>query len=208
VIAYVAGTVTALDPGSAVVEVGGIGISVQCTPATIAGLRIGSTANVPTALVVREDSMTLFGFATVDERDVFALLQTASGVGPKVAQAMLAVHDPDSIRRAVADEDLAALMQVSGIGKKGAQRIVLELKDRLGPPIGQRSAAGSGRRSDDAAWRDQVRDALVGLGWSTREAEDAVAAVAADRADVVDLTDEAPDVPALMRAALQTLSRS
>src|ERR1700692_1451443 len=107
---------------------------VQCTPGTLATLTLGESARVATSLVVREDSLTLFGFVSDDERNVFELLQTASGVGPRLALAMLAVHAPDALRRAVATEDLDALILVPGIGKKGAQRIVLEMKDRLGPP--------------------------------------------------------------------------
>jgi holliday junction DNA helicase RuvA len=208
-IAFVSGRVAALSPGAAVVEVGGVGMSVQCTPGTLSRLRLGESALVPTSLVVREDSLTLFGFADDDERDTFELLQTASGVGPKVAQAMLAVHTPDDLRRAVAAEDLAALMKVSGVGKKGAQRIVLELKDRLGPPLAATSSTAPGVPSTTTeAWRDQVRDGLVGLGWGLREAEDAVEIVASDRAaDGSVGADPAPDVAALMRAALRTLSR-
>lgn len=213
-IAYLSGRVAAVGPDLAVIDVGGVGYAVQCTPGTLATLRPGEQARVPTSLVVREESMTLFGFADDDERDVFELLQTASGVGPKVAQAMLAVHDPDALRAAVAGEDLAALMLVPGIGKKGAQRIVLELKDRLGParsPGTPTRAAGAAGVAAEP-WRDQVRDGLVSLGWSAREAEDAVAAVAAERSgqgDVVDLTAAGaePDVAALMRAALRMLSR-
>src|SRR5690606_36022302 len=135
VIANVTGTVTAVTPNSAVVEVGGVGLSLQCTPGTLAGLRLGEQARLATALVVRGDSLSLYGFADDDERVVFELLQTASGVGPRLAQAMLAVYPPDELRRAVASEDVAALTKVPGVGKKGAQRIVLELRDRLGAPV-------------------------------------------------------------------------
>ena len=215
-IAYLSGRVAAVLPGEVVVDVGGVGYAVQCTPGTLARLQPGASARVPTSLVVREDSMTLFGFADDDERDLFLLLQTASGVGPKVAQAMLAVHSPDQLRHAIATENLAALTQVSGIGRKGAQRIVLELKDRIGPAPAPESASASVTAAANEPWRAQVRDGLVGLGWSAREAEDAVAVVAADLAadsgSVIDLTasaaDGGPDVAALMRAALRTLSRS
>ena len=105
-IAFVAGRVASLAPDAAVVEVGGIGLTVQCTPGTLAGLRLGELAKLPTALIVREDSLSLYGFADEDERVVFELLQTASGVGPRLAQAMLAMHSPDALRRAVATEDL------------------------------------------------------------------------------------------------------
>src|SRR5579875_2693381 len=133
-IAHLDGTVSAVAPDGAVIDVGGVGLLVQCTPGTLAGLRPGEGARVATALVVREDALTVYGFATDDERNTFELLQTASGVGPRLALAMLAVFSPDQLRRAVAAEDVAALTSVPGIGRKGAQRIVLELAGRLGVP--------------------------------------------------------------------------
>src|SRR3954447_9590032 len=135
-IAYVAGRVTALAPEQAVVEVGGVGLAVQCTPGTLATLRIGQAAQLATWLIVREDSLTLYGFVDDDERQVFELLQTATGVGPRLAQAMLAAPSPDARRRGVATAAEKALIAVPGIGKKGAQKLLLELKDRLGEPIG------------------------------------------------------------------------
>jgi Holliday junction DNA helicase RuvA len=206
VIAFVSGRVAALAPDGAVVEVGGVGLTVQCTPGTLAALRIGDQAHLPTSLVVREESLTLYGFADEDERVVFELLQTASGVGPRLAQAMLAVHDPDTLRPAVASEDLAALVQVPGIGRKGAQRIVLELKDRLGAVRGSTSMA---RRSGPvhAGWRDQLHGALLGLGWSGREADEGVAS-AAPYAEEATAAGDAPDVGALLKVALRSLSRA
>nr|EIF88720.1 Holliday junction DNA helicase RuvA [Streptomyces tsukubensis NRRL18488] len=133
-IASVRGQVAALAPTTAVIEVGGVGMAVQCTPDTLARLRVGEEAALATSLVVREDSLTLYGFADEDERQVFELLQTASGVGPRLAQAMLAVHSPDALRVAVATGDEKALIAVPGIGKRGAQKLLLELKDRLGAP--------------------------------------------------------------------------
>jgi holliday junction DNA helicase RuvA len=199
VIAYVAGRVTALAPEQAVVDVGGVGLAVQCTPGTLARLRVGQPAQLATSMIVREDSLTLYGFADEDERQVFELLQTASGVGPRLAQAALAVLAPDALRRAVATEDLVTLMTVPGIGRKGAQRIVLELKDRLGSPVGiVLPAAGSASSRSD--WRGQVHAGLLGLGWSAREADEAVAAVA-------DEAGQTPDVAALLRSALRALSR-
>jgi Holliday junction DNA helicase RuvA len=195
-IAFVRGTVAAVGLDSVVVDVAGVGLQLHCTPGTLARLRPGAEATVSSALVVREDSLTLFGFADDDERTLFELLQTASGVGPKLAQAMLAVHPPDELRRAVRDEDVRALTAVPGIGQKGAQRIILELKDRLGPPTGPSRT----RSPAQPAWRDQVRSGLVGLGWSPRDADQAVDRVAPEDGDV-------PDVAALLRAALQTLSR-
>ena len=131
-IAHVRGPVAAVTLTSAVIDVGGVGMQVMCTPSTIASLRIGHEVQLSTSMVVREDSLTIFGFASTDERDMFELVQTASGVGPKVAQAMLAVLDPDRLRQAIGQSDLATLTSVPGIGRKGAERIVVELKDRVG----------------------------------------------------------------------------
>jgi Holliday junction DNA helicase RuvA len=204
VIAYVRGEVTDTTPAAAVVDVGGVGLLVQCTPGTLATLRVGRTARVSTSMVVREDSLTLFGFVDDDERDVFELVQTASGVGPRLAQAILAVHGPDDLRRAVLAEDLVALTKVPGIGRKGAQRIVLELKDRIGAPTG--SSSGTPRVAAPAAdsWRTQVHGALVGLGWSSREADQAVDTVSAEASPDAGVE----QVPTLLRSALQTLSKS
>ncbi|MFI9258003.1 Holliday junction branch migration protein RuvA [Streptomyces sioyaensis] len=204
-IAFVSGPVAALAPDTAVVEVGGIGMAVQCTPDTLSTLRIGQQAKLATSLVVREDSLTLYGFADDDERQTFELLQTASGVGPRLAQAMLAVHSPDALRRAVATGDEKALTAVPGIGKKGAQKLLLELKDRLGEPVGVgRAGVGS---AVTAGWRDQLHAALIGLGYATREADEAVAAVA-PQAEAAVADGAAPQVPQLLRAALQSLNRA
>ncbi|MFD5698808.1 Holliday junction branch migration protein RuvA [Streptomyces lasiicapitis] len=200
-IAFVSGPVAALAPDSAVVEVGGIGMAVQCTPDTLSGLRIGQQTKLATSLVVREDSLTLYGFADDDERQTFELLQTASGVGPRLAQAMLAVHRPDALRRAVATADEKALTAVPGIGKKGAQKLLLELKDRLGAPLGTGGPAiGTAVTS---GWRDQLHAALIGLGYATREADEAVTAVT-PQAEAM----ESPQVGRLLKAALQTLNRT
>ena len=167
------------------------------TPGTLATLRPGEHAQVATSLVVREDSLTLYGFGSDDERNVFELLQTASGIGPRLAQAVLGVLAPDDVRRAVSQEDLTTLTRVPGIGRKGAERMVLELRDRLGPPLGSAAGVGSPVGAD---WRAQVHAGLLGLGWSSREAEEAVTAVAPDAG-------EDPDVSRLLRAALRTLRR-
>jgi Holliday junction DNA helicase RuvA len=199
-IAFVRGPVAAVTLSSAVVEVGGIGLEVICTPGTLASLRTGHEATLPTSMVVREDSLTLFGFLDEDEKTCFELLQTASGVGPKLAQAMLAVLAPDDLRTAVATEDVKTLTRVPGIGQKGAQRIILELRDRLGAPTGA-GAGGSAPVAPAAAWRAQVHEGLVGLGWSAKEADKAVDGVAGDAGPD-------PDVAALLRSALQLLRRS
>ncbi|MCK2216713.1 Holliday junction branch migration protein RuvA [Actinomadura sp. ATCC 31491] len=203
-IASVAGKVTAIAPDAAVIEVGGIGVLTHCAPATLALLRVGEETRLATSLVVREESLTLYGFATDDERAVFELLQTASGVGPKLALAMLAVHSPNALRVAVASADLKALTQVPGIGQKGAQRIVLELKDRLGTPEETVNAALNGERRT-AVWREQVHSGLVGLGYSGKDADEAIAAV--EPIADADLTaGRQPQVAALLKAALRSLS--
>ncbi|WFB06572.1 Holliday junction branch migration protein RuvA [Streptomyces sp. LX-29] len=204
-IAFVSGPVAALAPTTAVIEVGGVGMAVQCAPGTLSTLRVGEPARLATSLVVREDSLTLYGFADDDERQVFELLQTASGVGPRLAQAMLAVHSPDALRRAVAGGDEKALTAVPGIGKKGAQKLLLELKDRLGDPVG--SAPRRAAAPAAAAWSDQLHAALTGLGYPPREADDAVAAVT-PQAEAAVAAGDRPQVAQLLRAALQTLNRA
>jgi Holliday junction DNA helicase RuvA len=212
-IASVSGRVAAVSPDGAVVEVGGVGLAVQCTPGTIARLQVGEQARLSTSLVVREDSLTLYGFADDDERQLFELLQTANGVGPRLAQAVLAIHPPREVRRAVAMGDLKALQQVPGIGKKGAERLVLELRDRLGAPTGDTSLdagavpAGAGPITPVAPWRDQLSAAIVGLGWTGRDADAALTALAPVADEQLTVTG-AVDVAVLLRQALQLLGRS
>ncbi len=203
-IAFVSGPVAALAPTTAVIEVGGVGMALQCTPNTLSALRIGQEAKLATSLVVREDSLTLYGFADDDERQVFELLQTASGVGPRLAQAMLAVHTPDALRVAVATGDEKALTAVPGIGKKGAQKLLLELKDRLGEPLGAHIGKQGIGTAVSSSWRDQLHGALIGLGYATREADEAVAAVAPQ----AEASAGEPVVGQLLKAALQSLNRT
>jgi holliday junction DNA helicase RuvA len=199
-IASVRGVVAAIAPDSAVIEVGGVGLQVQCAPGTLAGLKLGGEARLATSMVVREDSLTLYGFADDDEKQLFELLQTASGVGPRLAQAVLAVHHPDAVRRAISGADLVALTKVPGIGKKGAERMVLELRDRIGP-VGVLGAAATGAPRP-ADWQDQVRQGVLALGWTSTQADQAVAAVAEG------LDGEVPPVPTLLRQAIRLLGRT
>lgn len=210
-IASVHGRVAAVSPDGAVVEVGGVGLAVQCTPGTIARLQVGENARLATSLVVREDSLTLYGFADDDERQLFELLQTANGVGPRLAQAVLAIHPPREVRRAVSTADVKALMQVPGIGRKGAERLVLELRDRLGATTTDTAldggpAAGLPAVTPVAPWRDQLAAALVGLGWSAREADAAIAELA-PLADEQLAATGSVEVAVLLRAALRLLGR-
>ena len=196
-IAFVRGQVASVSLTSAVLEVGGVGLELACTPNTLANLRVGAEATLPTSLVVREDHWTLFGFTDEDEKSTFELVQTASGVGPKLAQAMVAVLGPDRLRAAITSDDVKTLTHVPGIGQKGAQRIILELKDRIGPAL---ATTVPDRRAEDH-WRGQVHQGLVGLGWSAKEADAAVDAVS-------EQAGSQPDVGALLRAALRSLSRA
>ncbi|MCC2592997.1 Holliday junction branch migration protein RuvA [Tessaracoccus sp. OS52] len=203
-IAQLTGTVLQAGATSTVLDVGGIGYLVQTTPSTAAAMRPGERAVVHTSLVVREDSLTLYGFQDSGERDAFELVQSASGVGPRLAAAIVSVLSPADIRRAVLSEDLARLCTVPGIGRKGAQKLVIELKDKV---LLLSDGAGVGSdappvQAGGQLWREQVSDGLQSLGWSARDA-----AAACD--NVAHLVDEDPDlaIGTLMRAALNSLAR-
>jgi Holliday junction DNA helicase RuvA len=206
VIAHLTGTVAGIRLDSAVLDVNGVGYLVHATPGTLGTLRHGATVTLFTSLVVREDPMTVFGFADDDERAVFETVQSVSGVGPRLALAMLAVHSPEALRAAVAGEDLKALERVPGIGRKSAQRIVLELSGKLGAPVGTgaAAAAGPGAGSPDAR-RDEVVAALVGLGWTQKVAEEAVDAVASDAEGDATSGTPSEQLASTLRAALRLL---
>jgi Holliday junction DNA helicase RuvA len=186
----------------AVIDVGGVGLHVLCAPRTLAELGPGAPCRVATALVVREDSLTLFGFADEEEREVFDLLQSVTGIGPRTAQAILAVLTVEQLRVAVAADDLSTLSKPPGIGRKGAARIALELKDRLGAPA---AAAASSVTSDQ--WSGPVVDGLVALGWPVRDARAAVEAIRGE-AEATIAQGRTPSVPMLLRQALRHLDRA
>ncbi|MBL8927985.1 MAG: Holliday junction branch migration protein RuvA [Pseudonocardia sp.] len=194
-IAAVRGEVLEIGLDHAVVDVGGVGLAVHATPATLAGLRRGDQARLATSLVVREDSLTLFGFADAEERELFTLLQTVSGVGPRLALATLAVLDPDALRRALADGEVTALTRVPGIGRKGAERMVLELRDKVVAPAAAPSAPAAA-----GGLRGQVVEALLGLGFPAKSAEQAVDAVLAENG--------VTEASTALRAALSRLGRA
>jgi Holliday junction DNA helicase RuvA len=202
VISSVRGEVLSLGLDHAVVEVGGVGLAVQATPSTLARLRRGQPARLETALVVREDSLTLFGFADAAEREMFLLLQTVSGVGPRVALATLAVLDPQSLSVALADGNLTTLMSVPGIGRKGAERLVVELRDKVAPTSPADAGEDEVLASPVAAGtlRDQVVEALVGLGFAAKPAEKAVDEVLGGSSAA-----GSSDSSAVLRAALTRL---
>lgn len=197
-IATISGPVLEIRIDSLVIGVGGIGMAVQCSPDTIALATITEPVTLYTSLIVREDSLTLFGFRDADSRELFELLQNVSGVGPRLAFGILATLPPAQLRQAIGNEDLGALKKVPGVGAKGAARLVLELKDRIGL-----TATGTTSSSPTApSWQGQVHGALVGLGWSIREADVAISALA-ENPHV-----ESTSVAELLRSALQSLGRN
>ena len=199
-IASLRGNVLEVSLTGAVIEVGGVGVAFQATPATLAGLRTGQ-GFVHTELVVREDSLTLFGFADADERHCFRVLLGAKGVGAKLALAVLAVHTPDALRRAVAGQDVAALKRVPGLGPKGAQRVMIDVGDRLGAPAGEEPAPAAAPATGAGQPNPDVVGALVQLGWNEAIASRAVAAVEMERSE----QGAEPSVPELLRASLRRL---
>ena len=180
-ISSVRGRVAHVGLDHVVVEVGGVGMLVHTTPATAGTCRRGVEASLSTSLVVREDSLTLFGFGAAAERDMFETLQTVSGVGPRLALAMLSVMGPDELAAALSTGDSKALTAIPGIGAKSAERLVLELRDKVGAVSGGSHGAprGTGGQPAGEPWRGQVTEALVGLGWSAKQAGDAVERVSA-----------------------------
>ncbi len=200
-IASVRGPVAHVGLDHVVVEVGGVGMLVHTTPATASACHRGSEASLATSLVVREDSLTLFGFSAAAERDMFETLQTVSGVGPRLALAMLSVMGPDQLAVALSSGDTKALTTIPGIGAKSAERLVLELRDKVGAVRGAGASPAGGSPAGPVGrepWRGQVTEALVGLGWSAKQAGDAVERVAASApADA--------DIAAYLRLALREL---
>ncbi|MCF6386136.1 Holliday junction branch migration protein RuvA [Mycobacterium sp. MBM] len=194
-IASVRGEIIEIALDHAVVEAAGVGYKVMATPSTLSTLRRGEQARLITAMIVREDSMTLYGFADGESRDLFSTLLGVSGVGPKIALATLAVYDAPSLRQALADGDITALTRVPGIGKRGAERMVLELRDKIGAvPGGGGAATASGH-----AVRMPVVEALVGLGFAAKQAEEATDKVLAD--------DPNATTSSALRAALSMLGK-
>ncbi|WP_323961683.1 Holliday junction branch migration protein RuvA [Arthrobacter sp. JZ12] len=196
-ISSLTGTVSHVGLHSAVIDVNGFGMQVQATPQTLSGLHVGAQATVSTALIVREDSMTLFGFAGPEEREVFETLLGVSGVGPRLALAVLAVHTPEAIRIAASSGDDKAFSKVPGIGPKGARRIVLELADKL-VPLESGSPATPGN-----AWQGQVLAAMMGLGWSEKDAGAAIDAAIKESPE----TAASGDVGSILKLTLRRLGQ-
>ncbi|MGH3793339.1 MAG: Holliday junction branch migration protein RuvA [Pseudonocardiaceae bacterium] len=203
-ISSVRGEVLSIGLDHVVVEVGGVGLAVHAVPATLATLRRGAQARLATSLVVREDSLTLYGFVDAEARELFVLLQTVSGVGPRLALATLAVLEPEALRCALAEGSLAVLTQVPGIGRKGAERLVVELRDKVGALV----HASSGPVRGGGAVRTQVVEALVGLGFVARQAEQAVEAVLAESKGSEGFEADATDTSQVLRSALTRLGHN
>ncbi len=201
-IAHLTGTVSQIGGTWVVLDLGGFGVRALATPATVASVTVGEPTTLHTSLVVREDSLTLYGFTDADERDAFELVQSASGIGPKLAQAVVSVLPPDDLRAAIMTENLVALTKVPGIGRKGAQKMVIELKDKVNAlgAIPDLSAAAPRVAADE--WREQVASGLESLGWSAKDAAAAVEGVAP-----LWEQDPALGIGELMRAALRSLAR-
>ncbi len=190
------GPVLEIRLDSLVVVIGGVGMTVMCSPDTISQARIDQEITLFTSLIVREDSLTLFGFTNSENREMFEVVQGVSGFGPKLAFTILSSLPADELRNAIGNEDLARLKQTPGVGAKGAQRLVLELKDRIGIPT-----SGAKRSSSkEAQWQVQVEQGLLGLGWSPRDAQRAITAVIEEGVTDSQLT------PELLRRALQILA--
>lgn len=185
-ISLLTGSVRSITNDRLIVEVGGFGLSVLVNPQTSAQLTLGSQVQLFTSLVVREDSLTLFGFITDESRSLFELVQTVSGIGPKVALSILGALTPEDLGRAISQEDVGAIEKVPGIGRKGAQRLILELKGKLSDFSGQQQYRGH-----QPAWREQLSSALVSLGFSPKESDSAisnvVSALLADGKDAAEL---------------------
>lgn len=193
---------TILDAGAAdfVIDCGGVGYGCHTTPSTAASLRVGEPATVYTSLVVREDSQSLYGFASAADRDVFELVRSASGVGPRLAVSILSVLSATELRDAILTEDLSRLVSVPGIGKKSAQKIVIELKDKAATLGSSTTPAPSTPSTASSSWRAQVSEGLQSLGWSAKDAEAACDAVAP-------LAETETKIAVLMRHALGSLAR-
>jgi len=204
-ISSVRGQVLAVGLDHAVIEVGGVGFAVHATPTTLATLRAGEQVLLHTTLVVREDSLTLFGFVDVDARELFVLLQTVSGIGPRLALAALAVLEPDTLRAALAEDNITMLAQVPGIGRKGAERLSLELRDKVDAAPTAIKAGAATPMTAAGRVRGEVVEALLSLGFAARQAERAVDGVLGNGSSN---GHRAADTSSILRAALSILGRN
>jgi Holliday junction DNA helicase RuvA len=201
-ISLVNGVVRSIGSEKVVVEVGGVGLAVSVTSQTGSQLNIGVPVQLFTTLIVREDALTLFGFLDEESRSTFELVQTVTGIGPKVALAIMGSHSPQTLAAAIAQEDISAIEKVPGIGRKGAQRLILELKGKI-------TDFGNAPRSShhQPVWREQLTSALVSLGFSAKDSDAAINSVVAEYAENgVEPTEL--ELSELLKQALQSGRRS
>jgi Holliday junction DNA helicase RuvA len=198
-IASLNGTVKSTSLNSVVIDVGGVGILVHISPRLSASLVVGLTAHLHTTLIVREDALTLYGFESASDRELFEVLQTVTGIGPKVAQSALSVFDAPEIVSAIVNEKASALEKIPGLGKKGAQRLILELKEK----VKSFSATPAHLGNSVGNWREQVSEALLSLGFNSRDTEEALELVSSQFGSKLGET----DVAALLKFALQSRGR-
>lgn len=189
-IASITGTIKSVRLGNVIVEVGGVGLLVNVSPRLAAAFTVGTTASLQTVLVVREDALTLYGFESAVDREIFELLQTVTGIGPKVAQSALSIYESAELVSAISNEQSDLLERIPGLGKKGAQRVVLELHDKM-------KGFTQSERAQSGSWRDQLTSALVGLGFSARESQERIDQIANDYKNIAD-----EPISELLRAAL------
>ena len=189
-IAFVKGTLTEISALGAVVDVGGVGMNLLTSANALRGKKVGDQVQVPTVMVVREDHMTLYGFADTNEKEMFLLLQTVSGVGPRMALNLISVMGEQKLSSAISNSDVGSLTSVPGIGKKGAQRLILELGDKIGSP----------KSLTNFSWRESLITALVGLGWNRKDA--------ATAAEQVETPENEADLSDSLRSALKILSKN
>ena len=189
-ISSLTGTIKSLQLASVVIEVGGVGLLVNIPARISAGLTVGTSVSLHTVLIVREDSLTLYGFETQSAREIFELLQTVTGIGPKVAQSALNVFETAQLVSAIKSDQAELLERIPGLGKKGAQRVVLELREKVANfEESAHPSAGS--------WRDQLTSALLGLGFNSRETQERIEQLSSQFADLGN-----EPIAELLRAAL------
>jgi len=194
-IASLSGVVKAISPATVVIEVGGVGMLVQISPRHASTMQVGKSVSLFTTLLVREDALTLYGFESAEDRILFDLLQTVTGIGPKVAQSALNIYESPQLINAIFGADAALLEKIPGLGKKGAQRLILELKEKVVPTNSSHPLVRS-------SWKDELIDALVTLGFSAKESADVVESVAAENPQADSLSREV-----LLKQALQMRGR-
>jgi len=189
-IAFVKGILSEVSALGAVIEVGGVGMNLATSASALNGKKVGDLVQVPTVMVVREDHLTLYGFADANEKDMFLLLQTVSGFGPRMALNAISVLGEQKLSSAIANSDLATITSIPGIGKKGAQRLILELSDKINSP----------KNASYQTWRQSLIEALIGLGWNKKDASTA--------AEQVEPPANESDLSDVLRSALRILSKS